>query len=274
MTAPWRAAASLEAQPGFLFMFRRRIILSSQFSPAQTRVRAALEDDFHHFRVELVSVDAMVSKISATAPRRPYSLCGQAVEKLDLLLGMKLSPIAHEVTRVTDPAEQCTHLFELTGLAIAAAARGTARRQYDIEVPRRVDERTQARLLRDGVPVLTWDVLDTVIQGPAPYTGMDLYRGMARWALETLPPQEAEAALVLRRATGISKGRGMNLDAQVHAKPSAHCFSQQPRRATQALRMVGSTWDFAVTPERLCLDDQDWLAFNVVDALGAVRSMK
>ena len=242
-------------------MFRRRIIIRSQFSTVQTRVRAALEDDFHHFRVELVSRGGVVSAISATAPRRPYSLCGNAVEKLDLLLGMKLSPIAHEVTRITDPTEQCTHLFELTGLAIAAAARGTAWRQYDIEVPNRVDQRTQARLSRDSVPLLEWDVLDTVIQGPSPYTGMDLYQGMARWALSTLPLDEAEAALVLRRATGISKGRGMNLDAQVHAHPNGHCFSQQPQRAAQALRMIGSTWNFAGTRERLCLVDQEWLAF-------------
>lgn len=243
-------------------MFRRRIILSSQFTPAQILVRAALEDDFHHFRVELASRDGVVSGISATAPRRPYSLCGNAVGQLDLLLGMPLSPIAHEVTRVTDASDQCTHLFELTGLAIAATARGTARRQYDIEVPNRVDRRTQPSLARDGVPMLAWEMLDTVIQGPAPYTGMDLYQGMARWALGTLPPDEAEAALVLRRATGISKGRSMNLDAQVHAVPNGNCFSQQPRHAAQALRMKGSTWDFAGTPERLCLDDQDWLAFT------------
>ncbi|UUZ70690.1 DUF2889 domain-containing protein [Polaromonas sp. P1(28)-8] len=246
-------------------MFRRRIIIHSEFIASQTRVRAVLEDDFHHFRVELVSMNGVVSGISATAPRRPYSLCGNAVVQLDLLLGMTLSPIAHEVTRVTDPTEQCTHLLELTGLAIAAAARGTARRQYDVEVPGRVDQRTQARLSRDGVPLLEWDVLDTVIQGPAPYTGMGLYQGMARWALSTLSPDEAEAALVLRRATGISKGRGMNLDAQIHAHPNGHCFSQQPRRATQALRMMGSTWDFADRAGRLCLDDQDWLAFTDSD---------
>lgn len=246
-------------------MFRRRIIIRSQISTSQTRVRAVLEDDFHHFRVELVSTDGVVSAISATAPRRPYSLCGNAVGQLDLLLGMTLSPIAHEVTRVTDPSEQCTHLFELTGLAIAAAARGTARRQYDVEVPGRVNQRTQARLSRDGVPLLEWDVLGTVIQAPAPYAGMDLYQGMARWALSTLAPEEAEAALVLRRATGISRGRGMNLDAQIHAHPNGHCFSQQPQRATQALRIIGSTLDFAGTPEHLCLDDQDWLAFTDAD---------
>lgn len=243
-------------------MFRRRIIIRSQFSPEKKLVRATLEDDFHHFRVEMLSMGGLVSNISATAPRRPYSLCGNAVAQLDLLLGMPLSPVAHEVTRVTDPSEQCTHLFELTGLAIAAAARGTAALQYDIEVPDRQERRTQACLSRNGVPLLVWELLDTVIQGPAPYTGIDFYKGMARWALSTLSPDEAEAALVLRRCAGISKGRGMRLDIQIHAQPNGNCFSQQPRRASEALRMKGSTWDFANSPEQLCVDDLDWLAFT------------
>lgn len=243
-------------------MFRRRIIIRSQFTPEKTLVRASLEDDFHHFRVELVSTGGLVSTISAMAPRRPYSLCGNAVTQLDFLLGMPLTPIAHEVTRVTDPSEQCTHLFELTGLAIAVAARGITRRQYDVEVPDRENQRTQARLSRDGAPLLTWDLLGTVIQGPAPYAGVDFYKGMARWALSTLPADEAEAALVLRRCTGISKGRGMKLDLQIHAQPNGNCFSQQPQRATEALRVKGATWDFANNPERLCVDDHDWLAFT------------
>jgi hypothetical protein len=242
-------------------MFRRRIVISSEKCPSQTRVRAALEDDFHHFRVEVTAENGRVSKIGGSAVRRPYTLCGSAVARLDALLGMPLSPIAHEVTRVTDGAEQCTHLFELAGLAIAAAARGTLRRQYDVEVPMRVHDRTRSKLLRDGVTLLEWDLLGTVIQAPAPYCGVDLYHGMARWALTNLPAEEAEAALVLRRSTGISKGRGMNLDAQVHARPNGNCFSQQPQRAASALRIVGSTWDFAATPERLCADDLAWLAF-------------
>ncbi len=243
-------------------MFRRRIVLRSRIGTSQRVTRAALEDDFHHFRVEVASTHAQVISVEAAAPRRPYTLCAQAAGQLQALVGMALTPTAHEVTRVTDASEQCTHLFELSGLAIAAAARGTLRRQYDIEVPMRLNDRTHSTLARDGVPLLEWHVLGTVIQGPPPYAGIDLYHGMARWALTTLSGEEAEAALVLRRATGIAKGRGMNLDAQVHARPNGNCFAQQPVRAEQAIRVVGSTLDFATRPADLCADDEAWLAFD------------
>ena len=242
-------------------MFRRRIILNKQVNDAQVRVRAALEDDFHHFRVEVFCVDGCVTRVEAHGLRTPYSLCSQAATRLDQLVGMPVTPVAHEVTRVTDANEQCTHMFELAGLAVAAAARSALRRQYDISVPMPNAGLTRPRLWRDDVLLLAWEVQGTVIQGPEPYLGVDIYRGMARWALGTLSADEAEAALVLRRCTGISKGRGMKLDDQAHAVPNAHCFSQQPERATLALRMKGSTWDFADQPERLCRNDTDWLAF-------------
>lgn len=245
-------------------MFRRRIIINKQVNESHVRVRAALEDDFHHFRVEVVCSDGCVARVDANGLRTPYSLCGQAAAQLDRLVGMPVTPVAHEVTRVTDANEQCTHMFELAGLAIAAAARSALRRQYDISVPMPVAGRTQPRLSRDGVPWLEWDVQGTVIQGPATYAGVDIYRGMARWALGTLSAEEAEAALVLRRCTGISKGRGIRLDDQIHAVANAHCFSQQPVRATLALRMRGSTWDFAGAPERLCVSDTSWLDFDPV----------
>lgn len=243
-------------------MFRRRIVIRSRTGTSQHVTRAALEDDFHHFRVEVASAHGQVSSIEAASPRRPYTLCAQAAERLQALVGMALTQTAHEVTRITDASEQCTHLFELSGLAIAAAARGTLRRQYDIEVPIRVNDHMHSTLARDGVPLLEWNVLGTVIQGPPPYAGIDLYHGMARWALTTLPSEDAEAALVLRRATGIAKGRSMNLDAQAHARSSGNCFAQQPVRAEQAIRIVGSTLDFATRPADLCADDKAWLAFD------------
>ena len=175
---------------------------------------------------------------------------------------MALTDVAHAVTRTTIGSEQCTHLLELAGLAIATAARGVSRLQYDIEVDAPVHGLRESRLRRDEVPVLTWSVQDNIILGPAPYTNIHLMDGMARWALTNLSTQDAEAALVLRRCTGIAKGRGINLDAQIHAKANGHCFAQQPRHAESALRMVGTTWDFAGRPEQLCRDDLNWLEFK------------
>jgi hypothetical protein len=85
-------------------------------------------------------------------------------------------------------------------------------------------------------------------------------QGMARWALGTLPAEEAEAALVLRRCALISLGRLKDIDKEPHAHLTGRCYAQQPHRAPQAIRMVGSTWDFTKKPEALCGDDQAWLA--------------
>ncbi len=224
-------------------------------------MRAAVEDDFHHFRVEVRCSDGRVEQVGGDAPRHPYTLCKSATAELARLVGMPLSETAHAVTRFTDATEQCTHLLDLAGLAIAAAARGTGRLQYDIVVPQRPHHgRTHPLLWRDGTLVLEWDVADTVIEAPAPYAGIDLRHGMAKWALSTLSSQDAEAALVLRRATVISVGRIKNLDAQVHAAPNGSCFAQQPRRAEQALRVVGSTLDFSASAKPLCAADAGWLA--------------
>jgi hypothetical protein len=74
-------------------MFRRKIIINSQINGSTVRIRAALEDDFHHFRVEVVCEDEVVKIINATSPRTPYSLCGQAAAQLDQLIGLKSFPI-------------------------------------------------------------------------------------------------------------------------------------------------------------------------------------
>jgi hypothetical protein len=72
----------------------------------------------------------------------------------------------------TEQRFQCTHLLDLAGLAIAAAARGLSRRRYDASVQDRIEEKTQPLLLRDDEPVLTREVERDVIVGPHPYAGV------------------------------------------------------------------------------------------------------
>lgn len=240
-------------------VFRRRVDIITCHANGAGEVRAALEDDFHHFRVWTRYRAGEVTVIGGEALRYPFTLCPQACDQLQHLLGMPLDRVAHSVTRQTDATHQCTHLLELAGLAIASAARGTHQRRYDIQVPRRIDNRTRAILIRDDNEELAWDINGTLIDGPAPYTGVNLREGMARWALTTLTKEAAEGALLLRRCTLISMGRAFNLDEQIHAMNTGHCYTQQPERAEQALRMKGSTLDFSNEPGRLCEEDQVWL---------------
>lgn len=241
--------------------FRRCIHIESRAAGGDRIVRAVLEDDFHHFRVELVARGGRIASVAASAARHPYSLCPAAAEALLVLVGSPLPQHAHGITRLTEASEQCTHMLDLAGLACAAAVRDASRRRYEAEVPERVDGRTSPRLWRDGELALAWEVQDMTVKAPERYAGVELLHGMAKWALGTLPEDEAEAALVLRRCTVISRGRGMQLDQQIHARPSGLCYAQQPRRAVGALRQVGSTRDFDRRREALCADDSAWLAF-------------
>lgn len=242
-----------------MMLFRRRIDIAHSASGNAGLVRAALEDDFHHFRVEVAYLNGLVKKVDGFAIRNPYSACPAAGSQLMALAGMPLDSVANTVTRNTDASLQCTHMLDLAGLAIAAAARAIRQRRYDIQVPQRIDGKTIARLERDGVHVLEWDIDGTLIRDPAPYAGINLREGMARWALSTLKEDEAEAALVLRRCVVISKGRERNLDLQPAANPTGACYAQQPHRAAQALRIVGSTLDFTKRADFLCAGDHEWL---------------
>lgn len=238
--------------------FRRRVEIVSSGQPERGEVRAALEDDFHHFRVCLRHEHGVLSHVTGQALRYPYSACPEAIEPLHALAGMALSPIAHSVTRQTDARHQCTHLLDLAGLAVAAALRPVQLRRYDIQVPARVAGRTRASLLLNGQPLLEWQVNGAIIEGPEPFTGVNIREGMARWALNTLSSELAEAALLLRRCTMISIGKALYLDSQIHASSTDRCYSQQTVRAPRALRMKGSTWDIA-SNESLCSTDQAWL---------------
>ncbi|MEH6482961.1 MULTISPECIES: DUF2889 domain-containing protein [Pseudomonas] len=240
-------------------VFRRRVEIVASYAEQSGEVRATLEDDFHHFRVRVRHNAGVVSAVDGEAIRFPYSLCPQACEQLQHLLSMPMSQVAHSVTRQTDASHQCTHLLDLAGLAIAAAARGAVQLRYDINVGQRVNQRTRAVLLRDDRPYLSWQINGTQIEGPIPYAGINLREGMARWAISNLSVEAAEAALLLRRCTLISMGRAYNLDAQIHAITTGHCYTQQPERAEQALRMQGSTWDFTDEAHALCAEDQVWL---------------
>ncbi|CAN7759826.1 DUF2889 domain-containing protein [Pseudorhodoferax sp. LjRoot39] len=252
--------------------FRRRIVIVHRMHTGQApgaedaagEARACLEDDFHHFRVSVLHRGGRVQAVQASAPRTPYTLCGIAAEQLQRLQGMALSPVAGSVSRVTDASDQCTHQFDLAGLAIAAAASARPRREYDIEVEDRVGARSRAAILRDGRLLLEWMLDGSTIAGPVPFEGVSLKAGFARLVHARLPVDDAEAAIALRRCALISLGRGKPLDQQLHAAPTGLCFAQQPQRAPQALRVVGSTWDFSDAARRsdLCADDGDWLAFR------------
>lgn len=240
-------------------LHRRIAIATRELGHDQHEARATVEDDYHHFRVTVRAEQGCVREVLSESLRNPTTLCPAAGQRLSELNGMKLSTSSVSVFAVTDASEQCTHQFDLAGLAIAALGRGITRRVYEAAVPDRVEGRTTATLRRDGQHVLCWDVEDMTIVSP--HAGQSLGAGFTAFTRK-LPQDEAEAALVLRRALFISQGRGMNLDAATYKGPIGGCWAWQPSRLVELTRLPSSRRNFTGRPEVLGTRDHDWLNFE------------
>jgi hypothetical protein len=229
--------------------YRRSIVVSAS---ADT-VTSELEDDFHHFRVSITHDGARVTGVDAEGIRFPWATCPQAADALQPLVGMALSFRSTAVGDVVSARDNCTHQFDLAGLAVAHAARGArGERRYDVTVRDPKNGRRQATVVRSGTEgglTLDWVVDDNTIVAPPHLAGRPLRGGFLEWAEQTLDADTAEAAIVLRRACYIAFGRRQDLDVYDDAVPllgimSGSCFTFRPERARTARRIKGSVRDF------------------------------
>jgi Protein of unknown function (DUF2889) len=236
--------------------YRRRIRVETV---APGVVVSRLEDDFHFFVVTLRHDGQRVEEVTNSSHRWPWTTCPDAARSLRALTGMPLSRRFTAAGGWTDPKQNCTHQFDAACHAITHAARNGTVRQYDVEVPRRdpATGATSVRLWVDGTPALAWSLTWDGIADPQPPFDEAPWRGgFMRWADTTLPEEDAERAIVLRRAADIGTGRGMDLDgvpvaSQLPASMAGICYSMQPGVVEVAFRHRGSIRDFASEPDRL-----------------------
>jgi len=171
-------------------------------------------------------------------------------EPLRAIEGQKLSPRSTSIGAHTPATQNCTHLFDLAGLAVAHALRDAELRQYDLAITDPFDDdRHELSCWRDGSLVLHWEVEAGEITGPSEWAGAPLQSKFIPWAEEQLDIDTAEASIALRRMLHISMGRGTDLDATVTGAehtdgPIGRCYSYQPERIVTAVRLRGSVRDF------------------------------
>jgi hypothetical protein len=226
-----------------------------------------MEDDFHHFGVRISYHESVVTHVAARVVRAPWSACPGAAARLSTLVGQALFSRDTQIGTVLAMRQNCTHLFDLAGLAIAAAARGPRLQVFEATVTDRSPAPMPGRphtgfcratLKRNGAEILRWGVQhENIISGPPRSLG----RGFRAW-IETLPEMEAQACAILRRAIDVSGGRSENLDrvavaADLRLPPL--CYSYQPATAAGARRMHGTTQDFSAgTAGMLACIDMDF----------------
>ncbi|MEY2461419.1 MAG: hypothetical protein QOG30_3249 [Acidimicrobiaceae bacterium] len=213
-------------------------------------VRGDMEDDFHCFGVTLRHDGQRVVAVEGDGSRYPWTTCPSAVEPLRALAGAPLSTRLSALGEYAPARQNCTHLFDLSGLAVAHAARGDGdTRTYDVAIPDRDGSRTEPELWRDGELLFRWTIAGRHLVGPPPFENVELRGGFIAWAEANLDADTAEAASILRRACDISHGRSMDLDlletADMLGEPvRGTCHSFQPGMIDQAVRVKGQTRDF------------------------------
>lgn len=212
------------------------------------QVVAWVEDDFHHFGLTIHHDGHTITDVSGIAERAPWTTCFAAPLKLRGLVGRTLMRRASEIGALIDMRDQCTHLFDLAGLAIAHAAQGRPHRRYEAIVPDITAEKSRdgITLSQDGVVVMEWSVTDRVIVAPDRYAGHGLDQGFRAWT-ETMGEDEAEYAFILRRAVMVSSGRAIDLDRLQRADQTgmgAVCHTFQPENRLEGLRIIGATRNY------------------------------
>ena len=107
-------------------LLRRAVALRAR----NGEVRAAVEDDYHHFRVRVLHQDGVVTGVSSEALRIPWTACAFAGDDWSGFTGLPLEPRSSAIAVRAEMRLYCTHMYELAGVAMAAAARGLARGDF------------------------------------------------------------------------------------------------------------------------------------------------
>ena len=211
-------------------------------------MRAGIEDEMHHYHVTIGHDGALVAAIDAVDVRVPWATCSGSLAQLDALVGTPLTRSIPEVLARTDPSAHCTHLLDLTALAIAHASSRRPDRQLDAEVPDWTAPPFTARLLVDGEVALDWtlDATYTITDGFP--DGVSVKGGFTRWCATHLDPDTAEAATVLQRAVWMAPARQLDLESFPDVAASGIgmgvCWSTQPGQVEVAVRNRGTLRDY------------------------------
>lgn len=234
-------------------IFRRRLRLDVETH----RVAVDLEDSNHAFRLSLHHDGSRITAIEPQAVRHPFTTCPEAGGYLQGLVGLALDP-RPDVRRLFETRLSCTHLIDMTGLALAHLHEPGCGRLYDIAVDdEREDGRTRARIACDGEPVFDWTIARHTVVEPDALAGRPMMKGFQAWARAAFAGPLLEAAAALQRGYFVAQARRFlsaperDFPAIADGMPDGVCYSYSVPAVQRAQRVVGSKRDFSHEPGRL-----------------------
>ena len=247
-----------ESNPDFGKGALRRVV---HLVAAPGVVHAGVEDAYHSFRLALHHDGQCVTRLEPGFVRFPLNTCASAGDPLQRLVGSRLDTSWRELVSTEHPRLHCTHLYDLTVLAMAHALRG-GQRSYAVVIPDELDAPVLSTVHRDGEQVIAWRTSRGTIVEPGPLAGQPLLKGFNLWARSLLAGDELEAATVLHKGYFVSRARPWDVEASA-GKPVAHhemmrdaCHSYSEPRMSVAIRNRGNTLDTS-DPKTPLLADMD-----------------
>jgi hypothetical protein len=222
--------------------YRRRV----KIDPQPGKVSAWVEDDFHHFGVEIEHDGDTVTRIATHAPRFPWTTCPAAGELLaQRFQGRRLATIAAG----EDQRQHCTHQYDIA-IAAARHALDDSPTVLDISVADDEGRGALAELSVNGEPTLRWFFANSPREGDPQSGDMAAFLEWTRG----LPDALREAGMMFRRGAMVSGGRRLDLEryrtVSEVGSPGA-CYSLQPERALQSKRVLGAIREFWDSPNAL-----------------------
>lgn len=234
-------------------VFRRSIRLTG----SEGKVQAELEDCAHGFRSTVYHDGKTVTNVEIEALRVPLNTCGGAAEPLKQLIGVDVNATAVQINQILNPKANCTHLLDLSILAIAHIKRGNSVRQYDVAVPDASNSPQLSTVVCDGKQVLQWLIGQGQVVEPTDLVGKPLLKGFANWAGKYFSGDEQEAAFVLQKGYFVALSRRYDSSktkgfAVVHyAEMQGACYSYSTGVVEHALSTGTNSRDFTDCPEQL-----------------------
>jgi hypothetical protein len=227
--------------------YQRRILVRRRADG----ISVDLEDNFHRFCVRLAVTDRRVRAVHGLAGRVPWTTCPGALAALPDFEGHDVRR-RFEIDRDRKATRHCTHLFEITLLALDHLRLAIPDRDYLIAVDGPA-EHELVRLRIDGRRVRSWALSSGRFQAPENWRGREV-RDLPSFC----DPSEDRVGylehMLMRRALHIGRGRFIEQDgwktaADLDAAPT--CISFQPNVRTHAAKVIGTAIDFTGNEDRL-----------------------
>jgi hypothetical protein len=229
--------------------YRRRI----EVRPSPGVVDAELEDNFHHFALRMGLDGTRIVSVDPTGVRPPWETCVSGASGVRLLHGMDLATASDTRSWRSDPSIHCTHMADLTVIAVAHALDRQPLR-YDMLVRPPDAEVRDAWLFVNGVETVEVHLDGAIATGPAVLgAGVDISSAtFGAWARANLEPQWIEPYMAFRRALHIGRGAMFDFDSvsvagDLHHSDSS-CFTYRPGVGEHAKRNRGRSITITVGP--------------------------